>query len=326
MRNATYEQALTKQGITFTYHENISLEDIDRAKGIRNQARLLVPIEDELVSSYALAYQDGMEFPPLVLHRFGKGRYVPVDGNNRLAACEKIKRLSHDAYVVEVQDQMVVDRLTWTFNNLVNGKRLGKEECLEHAISFCQKYGYTQEASAKEWGLPLYTVRKAVRANKLREVLQRHGVKKMPNDNNLDRLSPLEAVGEDVFVAAATVVAESGVGEQECLDLVRSVKQARTNEAKLKAVDDFAKSEFVKQRRAETKGGRVQPPRPMPRNQLKRLVEQANRLFEDYPEPTALRTPKPEYKQAREDAALLANRLITLYGLGALLNGQEAAS
>lgn len=39
MRNPTYEQALEKQGLTFTYVDKVNFSDIDANKGLKNQAR-----------------------------------------------------------------------------------------------------------------------------------------------------------------------------------------------------------------------------------------------------------------------------------------------
>lgn len=319
MKSSIYEQALTKHGVRFEYHESIDLDDIDLGKGIRNQARLSNPVEEELVEQYADAYLDKMEFPPIVLWRPGKGRWIPVDGNNRLAACARAKKKWHDAYVIDCQDQQVIDRITWTFNNMVNGKRLSREECIEHAVSFVQKYGMTHETAAKEWGVSIASVRRTVRNNRLKEVLQANGVKKMPDERSLERLGSLETAGDDVFVGAVKVVVESGVGPVECEQLVKDVRNARTHEQKVKVVDEFAKSEFVRQRQAETKGGKIQPKKVPPRESLKRLVHQAVLLFDNFPDKNALKPAPVEYKAARLEAADLCNKLITLFGLGALL-------
>lgn len=326
MKSQIYEQALTKQGVGFAYHESIGLADIDTAKGLRNQARLTIPLEDELVEQYAAAYKDKFEFPPLVLHRPGKGRYVPIDGNNRLAACAKVGKKWHDAYIVDVADPQVIDRLTWTFNNLVNGKRLSRDECIEHAVSFVLKYGYTAKQAAAEWSVPVWVVNRNAKTSRIRDKLRARDVKLTATltDDVLERLSPLEEIGEDILAMAAGVVAVSGVGQDECQALVKEVKAARTHEAKADVVTRFANSDIVKQRKAETKGGKVQAPRPLPRTQLARHLLLIQRLFEDYPAKEALRPSKVEFKETREVAADVVNYLTTLFGLGALVNHKEA--
>ncbi len=326
MKNPSYEQALARQGVTFTYHESISLEDIDLGKGLRNQARLITPIDSELVEQYAAAMKDGSQFPPVVLWRHGRGRWVPVDGNNRLAAMVKAEKNQTDAYVIECGDPMIVDRVTWTFNNHVNGKRLSREECIEHAVSFVLKYGATNKQAAQEWGVPLWQVQRSVKISQVRSRLQAQDVKltKALTDEHIHRLGPLESVGEDVLATAAGVVAVSGVSPEECEALVKDVKAAKTHEAKAKVVEDFANSDLVKQKRAETKSGRVLPPRPQPRMLLQRLVRQGNKLYEDYGK-DGLTPPKTEYKQARGEAADFVQRLNVIFNLGSLLDAREVS-
>lgn len=217
MRNPTYEQALTQQGVQWTYVEQVPLIEINAGKGLKNQARLDCPLEDELVETYTLAYKNRSEFPPLVLHKPGRGQYVPIDGNHLLESAGKAGRRWHDAYVVDTPDQMVVDRLTWVFNNLVNGKRLSREDCLQHAITFVRKYGHTCRAAAKEWGLHESLVNKAVRAINTRERLEEVGVR-VPQSAPQDiiiRLGEITQAGDVVLKAAAEAVFRSGVAAKE---------------------------------------------------------------------------------------------------------------
>lgn len=322
MRNPTYEQALKRQGVEFTYHESIDIEDINLPRGLQNQARLVAPLIDELVESYAAAYKDGVEFPAVVLHRVAgsRAKYLPVDGNNRLHACLKVGKKWHDAYVLDVADQQVVDRICWTFNNAVNGLRLTREECMEHAVTFVQKYGRSTAEAAREWGLSKGMVERRLRSDRLADICRKNGVKKLPEPNVLERLTPLEKIGEDVLCAAATVIANSGTGKDGADMILEGVKNAKTHEQKIKAVDDFARSEFARQRQAETKGGRVLPPRPTPRVMFYRLIQQINKMHNTYASDpkAALRPPGAEFKAWREEVREAATILITLAGLGAV--------
>ncbi len=318
MRNPTYEQALTQQGVQWTYVEQVPLVEINASKGLKNQARLESPLEDELVEAYTLAYKAKSEFPPLVLHKPGRGQYVPIDGNHRLEASNKAGRKWHDAYVVDVQDQMIVDRMTWVFNNLVNGKRLSREDCLQHAITFVRKYGHTCRAAAKEWGLNESGVNKAVRAVNTREKIEEVGVRvpqSAPNDVII-RLGEMVQAGDAVLKAAAEAVFRSGVSAKDVDVLAASVKAARNEEAKLETVRQFANSELVKRRQAETKGGRVRVPRPLPRTLLVRHLEGIEKLFKQYPAKEALRFPGEEGREARAVAREVVEKLVALYGLG----------
>ncbi len=325
MRCAIYEQALTKQGVEWKYEEAIPLDSIDAAKGLRNQARLETPIDKELVEQYQQAMKGGDQFPPLVLWRPGKGRYIPVDGNQRLQAKTNLNHKVTDAYILVTEDRMVADRLTWSFNNLVNGKRLSAEECLQHAVTFVRKYGMTHAAAAKEWGIPNYRVKNAVKVLELKEVLERQNVNvKGLHDDKIIRLSPLHALGEDVFAKAADAANRNGMTGEQCLETVAKVKAAKSGEAKLAAIEEYTKSPDIIVQRAQTKGG-TSVPKVLPRDKLVTLLGQMTRLLEEYPAAGLRPVPHLKYKTCREQAEYTVNALILVFGLGAVLPKEETA-
>lgn len=324
MRNPTYEQALTNQGVEWEYAERIALVDVDRDKGLRNQARLEMPLDEELVNAYAAAMQRGDQFPPVVLWRPGRGRWQPIDGNQRLAGAAKIGRKEVDAYVVRTADPMLADRLTWTFNNLVNGKRLSTEEALRHAVTFCRKYGMSQAEAAKEWGLSEYQVRNAVRVLSLREVLEEkeiRGVKTLTDDKLL-RMAPLEAAGHDVLALGAAAVIENGMTTDQILEMTKRVGAAKTQQAKLEAVVAYTRTEEVKVRKAETRGGRVDA-KPLPRQKAADLLERLWRMCEDFPAPALRPGGKQQFKELREKWLAVALRMTEVYGTGAVVPKED---
>ena len=296
MRNPTYEQALEKQGFSWHYEEMILLEDIDLAKGLKNQARLEMPVDEQLIEQYARAMQDGDKFPAVVLWRkTNRHKWQPIDGNQRLAALGKNRENQTDAYVVESADEQVVDRLTWTFNNLVNGKRLSQAEAMEHAASFVRKYGMEVAAAAKEWGIAKSTLAGVLRVREVRDALDRANVKRSPTltDDKMARLAALSTIGEDVMVKACEVVGKTGASIADVAGMLKDVGRAKTVPEKLKVLQDFAESEGARTRAVETKGGRINPG-VLPRDQLAKLLRQALSVMEDHPAKAALRHPAGE--------------------------------
>lgn len=325
MRNPVYEQALTKQGVEFDYVEKLAIGEIDTLKGLRNQARLEMPIDKELVALYREAMKQKADFPPVVLWRPGKGRWIPVDGNQRLAACGECGRKWIDAYLLKTTDQMIADRITWSFNNHVNGKRITPEEALQHAVSFVRKYGMSQEAAAKEWGVSQHKIRSTIRVLTLREKLEEQEVKGLNrlDDEKLFKIAPLEKAGDDVLALGAAAVIENGLTHDQCNEIVKRVGEARTHDKKVEAIVEFTKSEPVLVRKAETKGGAVQA-KPLPRHRLADLQKKLWRLLEDH-EPIALRpVGKESFKKAREEAQDIVARLVAIYGLGSVTPKEEA--
>lgn len=222
MKNPTYEQALTKQGVEWEVLDKVPLLEINTHKGLSNQARLETPLDEDLVARYEAGYRAQDKFPPLVLWRPGRGKYVPIDGNQRLEACRRANYKYHDAYLVKCDDPKVIDRLTWGFNNLVNGKRLRPEESLEHAVSYCRKYGATVKESAEEFGVSAGKVRERLAQMEVQDALDRQKVKRGPtlDGSVMSKLSPLLKVGEDVLALAARAVAEAGLRQDDVEEIV----------------------------------------------------------------------------------------------------------
>ena len=318
MRSELYEQALTKQGVEWEYLEKFDLEDIDGAKSLRNQARLEEAVDQDLVDQYALAMKDGDQFPPLVIWKPNRGRYILIDGNQRLQAMRKLDRKRHDVYVVKTTDEMIVDRITWSFNNLVNGKRLSPAEALAHAVSWVRKYGRTIKEASQEWRLAVHKITRAVRVAEVRDSLHRSNVPHISrlSDDMLDTLAPLKTFGEDLLVAGAKLVTENGLAGKEAERMVKDVSTAKTSEAKKQALEEAAVSEPVRNRRAETKGGTVKVA-TSPRSRFLSLLRQLGRMLEDYPAKGVLRPPAgEEFEQTRDTAGDVVDRLVALFGLG----------
>lgn len=320
-----YRKALQKQGVEITYVEKISLEDIDFKKSQNNQARLTTPVVEELVNQYAQDYKDGDEFPPLVLARVGKGRWVIVDGNNRFAALTKLGRKFTDAYLLSTSDEAVINRITWTFNDKVNGLRNAHEDRLFHATTLVQKYGMEIKTAARECGVHTTTLANHLRAVEIRSILEEGGLKSASLGlEQIRTISILQQVGNDVLVKGAEVVINNGLTIKDTEELIRTVKRKNTVPDKLKAIEEFAESDLAKIRKAETKGGKIKP-KYNPRLEYEKLLKKLEDLHADYA-PAVLRPTGPAFKLLREVARNNRDKLTQIFSLGAINPPNEEAS
>ncbi len=320
MKSILYEQALTKQGVSFTYMERLDLEAIDVNAGLRNQARLMNPVDEELIDQYTQMEKGGSEAPAIVVYkRKNRNIWIPMDGNQRIAAKKKAGRKTTDAYVVESTDQMVLDRITWSFNNQVNGKRLTEEESLEHAITMVQKYGLDVKGAAKEWGVKWWLVKKKLTANKVRSVLRSRNAGHAVDmtDDKMEELHPLLPLGEDILTIAATTTYRCGLACSDIKELKKEVSAAKTHDDKLKAVAEFAESDLAKQRRAETKGGTIKATQRnlLPSERLFKQLKGVLYMLETF-DKAALRRQGVHYKEMHELVVDVTDRLILTFGLG----------
>lgn len=334
MESPSYVQALKSQGVDFTYVPRLDLNAIDVQAGLRNQARLEEPIDEELIEQYTIMSKSGSEAPAIVVYkRRNRNSWVPIDGNQRVATARRLHKSTIDAYVVNTEDQMVIDRLTWVFNNLVNGKRLSRDESIEHAVTMVQKYGMDIKQAAKEWGIPQRAVSKRIITGKLRDILRSRGASSLCNltDDKLEELNSFIKLGEEVFVEAAKITHRCGLVKADIEEMKRDVDDAKTHAEKVKAVVAFGESPTAKQRRAETKGGTVKPKQygNSPSEELYRAMKKVERLINTY-DKAALRRKGVNFKETFELAKIVTDNLITIFGLGARLNatsnGAEAVA
>lgn len=326
MRSALYEQVLEREGVDFTYMERLDLKAIDTNAGMNNQARLLEPIKEALIEEYAELYRQGSDGPPIVVWKYKSvSRWVPIDGNQRIAAAKKAGRKTLDAYVVDwLDDRMVLDRIIGTFNNHVNGERLIYEEALEHAVSYTQKYGIDATVSAKTFGVKVWELKRRIANDKMRGILKSRGANEAANklpEDKLHSLQPLVSLGEDVFTQAASTVQRCGMSTSDIAHLNREVKKAKTAEAKAKVVAEFGESDLAKQRKAETQGGRVPPKQNglLPCERLYKKFVEIQQMFEDF-DKAALRRQGVGAKEMRQVIADVVDKAILTFGLGARPN------
>lgn len=317
MRSPLFEQTLDREGVNFHYMERLDLKAVDMKKGLKMQARLENPVDEETIDYYCQLYKDGSDGPPLVVWKVkNKFSWVPCDGIQRTHAAIKAGRKTLDAYVIQTDDPQVIDRITWTFNNKVNGRPLTYEERLAHAKTYVLKYGVPIKQVAKDFGVNFHTLGGAVKGEKLRMILQRNNIRIPPNtpDYRLLRLQALENLGEDLFCKAAQIVSSNGASDADIENLMRRIRQAKTHPAKLQVIEEFSQSEEMEIRRATTRGGKAKIS-IVPWQKLERLLTEANKIFDTYP-PGALRPGKNRYESLRTLAGIVNDKLVLIYGLG----------
>lgn len=329
MRNQLYENFLNEQGVPWDYLERVELSAIDSTKSLANQARLEVAVLKDEISQYRAGYERGDHFPPLVVHRPGK-KFVLLDGNQRFFAASPDKDWKglrfHDAYLVDSKDEVVLNRIAWTINDRVNGRRMSYEDNLQHAMTYVRKYNWTRTAAAKEFGINERALHKLVHIAEMKDKLHEQKVSRLPNDECIERLSPLSSLGDDVFSQAARMVAEIGSSSNDVQDLVKKVRRAKTHADKMATIAEYGSSDHAQARKAETKGGRIRPRSPMPRERLRRALTEARKVLEDNKvKSVMLPVQKADLTAAQELARDVVRLLGQLYGSVIFANAKGEA-
>jgi hypothetical protein len=324
MRSSFYEQALDRQGVQWRYIKNLAMDEINLDRSKNNQVRLTQPVIPELVTQYAGAMRAGDRFPPVVVHRIGKGKYNLLDGVNRTVAAIEARRSYVDAYEISSATPVAaLARLRATFNNAVNGQRMSYDDLMWHAIEMVRLRILALEVAAKECGVKRHDLASRVKEAELREVLDSHNIsnRNIGRDRLID-LRPVKDFGVDLFCRVAKLVDSTGAACEDVKDIVRDVKRAKNHSDKIAVIKDWEKSDKLVTARAETKGGTIKRKSPPPKHRMSKLLRDMDRLL-GLNQDAALKPTGGDWRQARESAAMIVDRLTIMFGLGVVTTARK---
>lgn len=153
MRDTVIEATLEKGGFQYVLQPEVPLSDIQITDAARQNIRP-VGIDQDVVLQYAIAMEDGAEFPPVVLYRKKVGFGV-LNGLHRVTAAPIAHKQTVPAYITTLEesaDARAIEVLQRMLNTL-NGLNYGKEERIQHAIRIHEVLGYTVSDAARMMGL-----------------------------------------------------------------------------------------------------------------------------------------------------------------------------
>lgn len=153
------EDWLTERHVEFTYEPTFDLAKVDRKASHANQARDEA-VTGDTVEKYSSDMAAGDEFPPIVVRRRPRSpKVVVIDGNHRVASCDRTKTKRHPAYVIDCEPEMA-QRLTFEANRR-HGLPPSTAERIGHAIALIASGNYTQAEASRIAGVTQPQVSKA---------------------------------------------------------------------------------------------------------------------------------------------------------------------
>lgn len=255
MQDPKIEAWLTKQGVSWKLVKGVDLDLFDTARGLKNQARLTKPINEDTVTEYAVAMMDGYEFPDIVSFIAKDGRYVPIDGNHRLRGHAEAKHKKIDTYVVDTDDPVVIDALTRTIN-VNNGMRPGRAELIQQAVTLHLRDGFTMKAAAERASVPEESVRRVIRGKKVAQRLETLG--QDPSTFTSTELGDLGGIPDKVLLPIANLKKDAGLSTTLTQDLAKEIrtKQTEGEDAMLQVVHNWRSRPDIKSRISLTRQGK----------------------------------------------------------------------
>jgi len=238
--------ALERLGIKYEYHEAFPLGQLDDAasRQVWNQARLGDPVDEEHVEQLLSEMERGAEFPPIIFYTDDRGRKVTLSGNHRRRVHERAETPTIKAYEatglngLRPEEERVL-RLVYEANR-GHGKAVAADDRVHQAIVLINN-GYTVRAAASAVGMPETRVRDQYEISRATTRLEELGVDttqiRMSNQRRL-----VNVKNDKVLKEAAKLVPLMEKPTEEVNDLVKAINSARTEEAQLDIVRDYAEA------------------------------------------------------------------------------------
>lgn len=251
------ESLLDRLGVTWEYVQDIEIALVDRELSLQNQARLGVSLNTDVVDEYAIAMLDGAIFPALVAFPLANGTYLLAGGNHRLAAAREAKWKMVDLYVLRINDEAMRRLITTSLNTLV-GVRPARDETIEQAIAWMQRFGRSARIASGFYGIPEGALTAELRR---RSAVKRIALAGVPTSalskSVVERIAQIQ--NDIVLRDVAVLQTETKLPETEVKRLVSEIKEQRTEAGQLAVVAQWRERDDLKLRRAEVNRGRPAP-------------------------------------------------------------------
>lgn len=239
LKNPTVENFLDQHGIPYHYEAALPFSSINLEKGLRNNARLSGPIDQDTAIRYGIRMDEGFPFLSGVVVRNGKG-YLPIDYNHRLQGFKLSRHANKDAtvgaYVLDTDDAILIETATRSLNS-TNGLQQSKTESVEQALALLDKFpAMTQAQAAKVFGVSVAVISEAVRARQVASVLRERRI----NAESLSRAALIEvgrlSHSEPAMALAADIAIANKLTANEVKDLVRVAKDKTSDDMRVRAI------------------------------------------------------------------------------------------
>lgn len=228
VRDTRAEALFTEWGLSWELDPQfplmrLKLEDATQIRQEEHRA------PSETVEQYTTHMKHGAVFPPIVVGTTG----MLVDGNTRVAACQRTNRKAFPAYKVKFP-HLGIAKMIGAALNQMGGDRLADEEIIA-AAEVMMKEGYADEAIARTLGRSVSHVRNVRRDRDYREAAERAGVLEIsipkPAQRTLAQISH-----DEPFKAAVEAVGRHKLAQKDISALVEKIEKTRSDAEALAAI------------------------------------------------------------------------------------------
>lgn len=273
MKSLEHEQILKKRLVedkfkkgnknnSFYYKEDFNLKLIDRDKSLKNQSRLVEPLDPYVVEQIACMLIDDPDhsLPAIMVYEDEYGDWIIIDGNHRYNAIityvdcdgrdwDTLETFGSDVYVIVTDDSHVIDTLTRTVN-IYNGKPPTEEELFYHAVNEMTKYpSLSLEEVAKDFHVRPARLGSFVREMRIKEVLKSNGIKHDKLESSVVRRLHALHKDEDILCRVARFIIKYGLTAKLSKDLIQEVNAQSSGVDRLNKLKEWEKSPEIERQR-----------------------------------------------------------------------------
>lgn len=232
-RDTRIEQLLDSWQLSYELEANYPIGKVKLNEGVQ------IRLKDHrapstAIDEYVTHLRHGAIFPPIVVTTNG----FLVDGNTRVAACQKLERKTFPAYKVKFQILGQAKMLGAALNQM-GGYRLTEEEIVVAAEAYMRE-GYKDEAIARALGKSMSHIRNVRRDRLFREAAQRTGVAEIEIPKPV-RMHLAGIQHDEPFRAAVEAYAKAKPTIKDIGALVDRIDKTRSDAEALAAVNETLK-------------------------------------------------------------------------------------
>jgi cell division protein ZapA (FtsZ GTPase activity inhibitor) len=264
MRDTKTEQQLERGKFAYRFQPNFLISKIDLVTSEANPARLSRKIDEERCAEMALAMEQGVDFPAIILIEEPK-LFLVATGMHRLkAATEYAKPVKtiFDAYIVIETDPYRRDLLIRSIN-CIEGKGQTRNENLQHCADMHRLYGGPIEDLAAAFNLRPSTIKAYLRYLKVDDRAKSFGVEDLLRSLAIKVRSAIAQIKYDsLFVNTIRVLVATKASVAVAMQIAQEVAGVRSEKAGQKILEE-REEEFIRQEAsAQARYGRRKPDIP----------------------------------------------------------------
>jgi len=237
-RDPRVEAWLDAAGVTWIYEPMLELDRIDMKRSLQNQARPGEALIEDNVELCIKGFLDHAVMPPIVCRRTSaRAKLVITDGNHRATAAHdpRVALSALPGYIWEGTDEVALV-LAYTAN-LTHGAQLSRPQRILQAVHLVEA-GMSARDAARQMGVDEVGVSNQRLLNRAAARATSMKVTKWDEIPQGQRLDLARLDDDAVFKEAAVMVAETGLTATDTKDLIRRVKGAKSETARLEVIAD----------------------------------------------------------------------------------------